>query len=220
LLAPALLNRAQMSQRVIQISFCALWLVAACAGFAFVSRYQASPGSTGATPSQWPQQSAVILDHERPTLLMFAHPKCPCTRASLEELNRLLARSNGRIAAHVVLLQPSTEDAKWSETGLRETAAAIPGVTVHPDRDGQLAQAFGAKTSGFVTLFDSHGQLLFKGGITNSRGHAGDNPGADSIVSFLDGTRTNLSQTPVYGCGLFNFNNCCDSKGVSDLCVK
>ena len=55
------------------------------------------------------------------------------------------------------------------------SAAAIPGVTVHVDHDGGEARRFGAETSGFVVLYDAHGELLFAGGITTGRGQAGDN---------------------------------------------
>ena len=42
----------------------------------------------------------------------------------------------------------------------------IPGVTTIVDRDGTQASLFGAETSGQVVLYDSHGELKFRGGIT------------------------------------------------------
>ena len=205
-----------MSRRTVQISFCAVWLAAAAAGFAFMQRYQSAAGPVGSTPAQWPQPAGLTLDQARLTLVMFAHPRCPCTRASLEELNRLMAQSNGRVATHIVILEPATEDAGWSDTNLRKTAEAIPNVVLHSDPNGELAKSFGAETSGFVTLFNPQGELLFKGGITKARGHAGDNAGVDAIVSFLGSASANLSQTPVYGCGLFNP----ETSQCGKVCVK
>jgi len=46
--------------------------------------------------------------------------------------------------------------------------------------------------------------LLFKGGITSGRGHAGDNAGADAIALLLAAQDPGVRQTPVYGCSLVN----------------
>jgi hypothetical protein len=62
---------------------------------------------------------------------------------------------------------------------------------------------FGAETSGTILLYDYHGNLLFKGGITGSRGHAGDNLGEDAIASLCLGQAAATNQTPVFGCSLF-----------------
>jgi hypothetical protein len=78
----------------------------------------------------------------------------------------------------------------------------MPGVNVHEDVDGATARLFGAETSGFVVLYDPRGKLLFKGGITSSRGHAGDNLGEDTIASLLAGQIARSTRTPVYGCSL------------------
>src|SRR5262245_47226030 len=37
----------------------------------------------------WPAGAQIRLAGDRPTILFFMHPKCPCTRASLAELERL-----------------------------------------------------------------------------------------------------------------------------------
>jgi hypothetical protein len=139
---------------------------------------------------------------------MFAHPRCPCTRASLGELNRLLAQSNGRISAHVLFFRPSGYPSDWAHTELWRTAAAIPGVTVQEDTNDAVARRFGAETSGYVLLYDPSGQLLFRGGITGSRGHAGDNIGENAIISLAMGKTGGVTQTPVYGCSLLTESNC------------
>ena len=122
----------------------------------------------------------------------------------MEELNRLLAQSQGRVTAQVYFLTPGKASEDWTNTDLWRSATAIPGVTVHEDPDGTQARLFGAETSGDVLLYDRRGQLMFQGGITGSRGHAGDNAGESSIISFLAGRETGLKKTPVYGCSLLN----------------
>ena len=133
---------------------------------------------------------------------MFVHPQCSCSTASIEELNRLLARRSESVNAQVWFFRPKAFPTNWTQSSLWRAAAAIPGVTVQEDVDGTQARLFGAETSGFVLLYDPRGKLRFKGGITGSRGHAGDNEGEDTIVSLLAGQETGLSQTPVYGCSL------------------
>jgi hypothetical protein len=179
-----------------------LWLLSAAGGFFVISNHQSAYGTVGVTPQHFPLNSQLTLDPARKTLIMFAHPQCPCTRASLEELNRLLARSQGKVAAQVWFFNPDTLPSDWARTGLRESAAAIPSVTVHEDRGGAKALLFGAKTSGYVLLYDTRGELLFKGGITGSRGHAGDNSGESAIVSLLAGKDVGVKETHVYGCAL------------------
>ena len=186
----------------IRIAVCALWLLAAGGGFVVILNYQNAAGRTGEAPRQWPTGTRIIPAHDRDTLLMFAHPQCPCTRASVEELNRLLARSVGKADVQVWFLKPAQFSDHWNRTSLWQSAAAIPGVTAHDDPDGAEARLFGAETSGDVLLYDTHGQLLFHGGITGSRGHAGDNAGEAAVISLLTGQEPGIRRTRVYGCSL------------------
>jgi hypothetical protein len=186
----------------IRIVFGVLWLFVVGAGFAMFLNYQTTSGRVGITPEHWPSGTQIALDAKHDTLVMFAHPQCPCTRASIEELNRLLAQCHGQVAAHVFFFKPESFSNDWVRADLWRSASAIPGVAVHEDSDGMQAQLFGAETSGYVLLYDTHGQLLFKGGITGSRGHAGDNVGEDVLSSLLAGQVMSLQQTRVYGCPL------------------
>jgi hypothetical protein len=185
-----------------RIVICLVWLVVVGAGFGVLLNYQNASGSIGCTPSDWPARTRVALDPTRDTLIMFAHPQCPCTSASIEELNRLLAQCHDSLAAQIWFFKPDGFPADWTRSSLWRSAAAIPDVTVHDDPDGAQARLFGAETSGYVLLYDRHGQLRFKGGITGSRGHAGDNAGENAIVLLLAGQKVSLRQTPVYGCSL------------------
>lgn len=187
---------------VTRVLVCVLWLTAIGTGAVVLLKYQNADGGMGSAPQHWPSNVPVSRALDRATLLLFAHPKCPCTHATMEELNRLLARCSQPVTTHVLFLKPSNAPEEWAETGLRRSAAAIPGVHVEDDLDGRIASYFGAQTSGSVLLYDRNGQLLFGGGITSSRGHAGDNAGSDAIISFLGGADKGLSHTPVYGCSL------------------
>src|SRR5262245_40102007 len=185
-----------------RVVLCSVWLLAVTAGTVAFWSYGSKPGSAGATPPQWPAGTSLSLDPSRDTLVMFAHPQCACTRASLEELNRLMAQCQGKVVTHVLFFKPDKLPEAWTHSGLRESAAAIPGVVVHDDPNGAIAERFGAETSGYVVLYNPRGQLLFQGGITSSRGHAGDNVGQSALISMLNGRDTQVRQTPVYGCSL------------------
>jgi len=132
---------------------------------------------------------------------MFAHPRCPCTRASISEMNRLLARCEN-LSAHVLFIKPSSTPTNWTETASWKNAEAIPGVDVLVDPDGREARRFGAESSGYVVVYDKVGQLLFHGGITGARGLEGDNAGEELIAKFLSGEKPERASTPVFGCSL------------------
>ncbi|HEY3862814.1 MAG TPA: hypothetical protein VGO59_13095 [Verrucomicrobiae bacterium] len=188
----------------IPIVLCLLWLTLVGAGFVVLSNYQTAPGAIGATPPQWPSAAHLALDPARPTMILFAHPRCPCTRSTVEELNRILAQNSAKVSAHVLFFKPAGFSEKWEKDGLWSSVAAIPGVSVQEDPDGAQARLFGAQTSGYVVFYNPRGQLLFKGGITGSRGHAGDNAGEDAVISLLSGQPASATHTPVYGCSLLN----------------
>jgi hypothetical protein len=192
---------------VARICLYTLWLSAIGTGIAMVLDYENASGAVGPTPQRWVSGTSIPLDPTRDTLIMFAHPRCPCTRASLDELNRLLAQSAGHIAAHVLFFKPPDSPADWTHTILWKNAAAIPGVAVQEDVNDAIARKFGAETSGYVLLYGPRGQLLFRGGITGARGHAGDNIGESSVIALAQEKSPAVAQTPVYGCSLFSETN-------------
>jgi hypothetical protein len=162
--------------------------------------YANSAGPALQVPPQWPLDTKIRLSERGATLILFAHPRCPCTRASLGELEKIVARCQGSVTPWVVFFKPAGSDESWDQTDLRKTAAAIPGVHVVSDLDGVEARCFNAITSGQTLLYNDQGELLFTGGITSARGHAGDNAGASAIESHLTDTVPTLGQTPVFGC--------------------
>ncbi|MCA1614321.1 MAG: RedB protein [Acidobacteria bacterium] len=180
-----------------------LWLLLICTGVGLLWRYERTPGAAAATFNQWPADSRVRLSTDRATLVMLAHPHCPCTRASLGELARLMAQAEGRVTAYVLFVKPSGFPDGWEKTDLLATASAIPGVTVVRDDEGVEAGRSRAATSGQTMLYDAAGRLLFSGGITRARGHEGDNAGRAAVVSLLTTDEAGPGGTPVFGCPLF-----------------
>jgi hypothetical protein len=189
--------------RAILIAASVLWVLMICAGVGLLWSYNGTPGVAAAALEQWPADSRLRHATDRATLVMLAHPHCPCTRASLGELARLMTQAQGRVTAYVLFVKPPGLPDGWEKTDLLAAASAIPGVTVVRDDEGVEAGRFRAATSGQTVLYDAGRRLLFSGGITGARGHEGDNAGRAAIVSLLTADEAGRSETPVFGCPLF-----------------
>jgi hypothetical protein len=200
-LAPAS-DRSRLASRLAWIG-AAGWLLAVAGGFAILWKYKTTPGDAGAlSPGSWPAGTAVRPSADRATLLLFAHPRCDCTRATVAELARLMARFHERLEARVLFWTPPEAPADWSKGDLWTSAERIPGVTALRDAGGAEASRFGVATSGAVVLYDPRGRLLFKGGVTAARGHEGDSFGQERIASLLTTGTADRADAPVFGCAL------------------
>jgi hypothetical protein len=186
-----------------------LWLSVVGFGLHKIWRYENDPGISLSAPAQWPADSQISPAHSQATLVMFAHPQCPCTRASVGELALLMANCQGRLTAYVLFFKPKDFPADWEKTDLWHSAAAIPGVSVLQDEDGLEARRFHGATSGHTLLYDAEGQLLFSGGITASRGHSGDNVGRSAIISLLTEGKAEQKETFTFGCSLYDATSEC-----------
>lgn len=200
--------------RLILFAVGALWLSMICVGMWFLKEYEINPGVAAAAPVRWPVDTLLERAADNPTLVMLAHPHCPCTRASIGELARLMTQARGRVKAYVLFVKPPNFSEGWEQTDLLTSTAAIPGVVVVRDDNGVEATRFHAATSGQTMLYDAQGRLKFRGGITSARGHAGDNEGRTAIVSLLTDGDTGQRETPVFGCPLFAQTECPAGKEV------
>lgn len=186
-----------------------VWASLVITGLWWLGSYENTPGQAAMPPREWPLDSRIPLARDESTLVMLAHPHCPCTRASIGELASIMAHTQGRVRAYVLFLNPQGSADDWEKTGLWQSAADIPGVNVIKDSHGVEARRFNAATSGQTVLYNPQGQLLFSGGITASRGHFGDNPGQGAIVAIANGGVSDRAGTSVFGCPLFNPDSEC-----------
>ena len=193
-----------MTSRRTSILFgvCIVWGLVVGAGLMRLWAYADTPGKAAAAPERWPQASRLSRDPQRPTLVLFAHPQCACSRATVNELARLMAHEQGRVTVHVLFYEPEGADAAWEHTDLWRSASAIPGVRVATDTSGREAAAFDASVSGQTLLYDQNGRLAFSGGITFARGHEGDNAGLSAVSTLLAGGRPATDRTAVFGCSM------------------
>jgi hypothetical protein len=169
-----------------RLALVAMWAAAVLAALGALTVYKLEPGRPAELRERWPAGSSLTASAGRPTLVMFAHPRCPCTRASLAELRALLSRFSRHMTTHVIFMRPSGSAADWSRTDTWATASSLAGVRVAADVDGREAALFGATTSGHVVFYDTSGRLLFSGGITPARGHQGDSPQLDQLRRLIE----------------------------------
>ncbi len=170
------------------------WLAACLCGLILLQRYEATAGTAGTVPSARPEH--------RSSLIMFAHPRCPCTRASLNELAVVIASRPRFESVRVVFTVPDDAPCEWLQTDLVRQAKGMTGVEVVIDAGGRLSSQSGAETSGYTLLYDEGGHLKFSGGITRLRGHEGPNTGRIAVIALGQKITEPRQQTPVFGCPL------------------
>lgn len=164
--------------------------------------FDTTPGPRAAAPGSWPARSSIHRAPGRKQLLMFVHPECSCTVASLDQLRFLEKRLGNRIEAHVVIWHShlSARKHNWPEEG--------GGAEVVDDRLGQEAVLFGAKTSGQTMIYDEAGQLLFSGGLTALRADFSGAQVLRKIVERVEAkNQAGALEKPVFGCPITASSN-------------
>jgi hypothetical protein len=191
----------QIRVKYLWIALVAVWGAAVGLGTLFLEAYAARPGEAIPSPDHWPEGSAIPRDARRPTLLIFLHPQCPCSLASVGELTDIINRCGEQVATQAVVLDtPLLESRGRSE--IHQALARLPRITIRKDRGGIESRRFNVTTSGHVLLYEVDGRLVFSGGITAARGHRGDSFGRSALLSWIRGGGNVRRQSCVFGCPL------------------
>jgi hypothetical protein len=172
------------------------WLIASGIGFWALQRFDFTPG-----PQIHAEVNPTLSDNSSSfRIKFFAHPHCPCMRASLAELARLLERWGDQVSTEILVMQPKDIPKEEFPTIVREFP--LPRVTIRYDLEAKEANHYRVRTSGEILVFDREGKLRFRGGITPSRGHQGPNVGSEAVRALLRGERVTITEMPVFGCPL------------------
>lgn len=186
-----------MAREVVSAIVSLFWIVSVGCGFWVFDRYGSTPGAIGcATPDSSEGQCGSWQ------LTLFAHPHCPCVRASFAVLDEL-ARSHPSLVVRVAFVRPPGASAGWERSETLGVASAIPGARVYCDAAGAEAKCAGAETSGFVILTDPTGRVAFRGGLTPRRGHGRAGPGRRAVCEWLT-VGCGPASAPTFGCPLFD----------------
>jgi hypothetical protein len=195
----------------------AAWTAAIIMGFAALAVYEARPGAKAAAPREWPTRTRLTRDPDRWTLVMFLHPRCPCSQASLQELDELLADNPSRVRTFILCCTPPGAPDGWERAKTWRQAVSMKQVTVHIDENDDERRYFGVQTSGHVLLYDPNGRLRYDGGITRARGHVGGNVGRAAVEALLRGEASPVNSGPVFGCPLVGPETSDSEKGCRCL---
>ena len=197
-----------MSRQVI-VSLVIAWCGLVALGLCAMSAYELTPGAGAAAHDCWPTGTSLTRDCDHPTLVMFVHPRCPCSFASLSELTSLAERCRDRLSVRIIFVRPVGLNRVDKNSPLWKSAEEVPGAMIVTDPDGVEAARFGARTSGEALLYARDGRLIFQGGLTWARGHSGGSVGQEAVLSLIETGRAAKTRTAVFGCPLF------DSSGSS-----
>jgi hypothetical protein len=170
------------------------------AGFGLLMLYEATAAIGGKLPAVVDSQFA-NWDHA--SLVLALHPHCPCSRATVQQLEKILSRAPVSAELTVLVFKPKDEPDSWIESSTVSSLKKFQTKLI-VDGDGMKAQRLGLNASGQVQVYSASGALLYNGGITAGRGHGGDNIGAQTVLELLRGERVDAQSAPVFGCSIFD----------------
>lgn len=183
-----------------------IWLMSIVIATGALWAYEKTPGPIGSQPMNWPTNSLLHQRKGAGVVLLFVHPQCPCSAATLKNFDALPKPEHFDFS--VVFTMPIDAEDTWKETSNVRLASRIPSCQVYFDQNGTITKQFGVSTSGHCLAYDSDHVLRFTGGLTVSRGHEGDNQGMTGLSDVLALTTTPQSahpaSYPIYGCPLHN----------------
>jgi len=181
-----------------------LWLGICLLSTYWMMSYDFIPGRVGFKLNQWPSETHLSLTPGKTTVIAFLHPKCVCTKATVNQLiHTLEAHPDASLIAAVFTPKNLYDKQEWKENAyVRAIRTQVPNARIFYDEEGVEARRFGAFTSGSILVFDAKGKEIFQGGITDRRGGEKNNPGLQQFRSALtDGTDYSFNESaPVFGC--------------------
>ncbi|QEF96608.1 hypothetical protein Mal15_06360 [Stieleria maiorica] len=198
------------SRPILLMTFVALFAMSAI-GFVQLTDYSSRPGKSGQAPRRVTDVelcdtslAGTFPSADVPTLLVFYHPKCPCTAATVRVLERLQPRFRPSLRITAVAYCPGDQDDAWIETRTTTALSKLTTSQVVVDHGGRLCKRFGVYVSGQVLLYDGEGRLSFSGGITPYRGHEGDSPSSLDLLKRINEPHDDLGSWPVFGCSMLS----------------
>ncbi|HZW06526.1 MAG TPA: hypothetical protein VFF65_05335 [Phycisphaerales bacterium] len=184
------------------------WCVVVAACSAALHLWSRQPGGSDSPPAVMPQSLHHYQTPGRPTLLVALHPRCPCSRATVANLQRALRAPDRRCTVVAFIYAPRGE--VWTDTDLVARLSSLPDLQKVIDPEGAAAASLGMHTSGHVVAYNDAGVLAFTGGVTPSRGEEGDCPSLDALIGAITPSgdpatsQSGFAGASVFGCPLCN----------------
>lgn len=184
-----------------------VWILLVGAGLQFLWSYENKATPSLKASRSIPDGHSFSLDPKRSTIVVFAHPHCPCSRASLAELEKSLSTFTEAFSTRIYFYLPKGQSKDWVQSDLWRKAGRFPATALYLDHEGQEARKFKATTSGEVFVYSPEGRMLFHGGLTAARGHEGASLGTRSLKEIAHVGSSEVVEAPVFGCTLFQNNS-------------
>ncbi len=178
-----------------------LWGAVIGVGLLWMTDYSLSPGSHEEPLVERPSDTPVPFSEEKSTLVIFLHPRCPCTHPSVAAIERLMVRKHDMVLQPIFYL-PGSKPETWARADYWDRVVDAGAHEPLIDVDGGVARQFHATTSGHAILFSVDGEVLYSGGITSGRVHEGDNLGLTTLTRVLEQVPVQDATFPVYGCSI------------------
>lgn len=183
------------------IVFIGLWCACLMIGLSFLWTQESETGRQGNFPEVWPKKSHLSRIDGLPTLVMFAHPKCPCSEKSISQLSQLLKDIEKKAAVHVVFYKPEEKKDYWAKDRLWSKVVRFKNTGVLIDSKKHETTLFDPKTSGQVYLYSPEGRLVFSGGITAD---SDNDLSMKGIKEYILEKKMVDKKFSVFGCSLFH----------------
>lgn len=181
-----------MSKKLTAILIGAAWLGAVAWGVHATMSYESTPGKSAQTPR------VRLASHDSKwTIVMVAHPLCPCTAASLKALKAVVAEHRATVECKVVFVGERPKVVSQN----MDLAGQVGASSVKWVSEEDAAESYGAFTSGQTFVFGPKGELAFSGGITPGRGVDQPQFAVKLFRSLISG-QAPAGSVPTYGCGL------------------
>jgi hypothetical protein len=170
-----------------------------------IAEYLPTPVPANYVPKAVATQVAlpgVQVSAEKPTLLHFFNPECPCSRFNLDHVRKLIAKYGNNINIQVVL---QVRDSQYNWQALEEDEAL--GVPYLIDYTGEMAKACGVYSTPQAVLLTPESKLYYRGNYNKARYCS--NPDSnyaqmaiDSLIANRPSPQFEAFATKSYGCEL------------------
>lgn len=178
------------------------WIGISLFGWCTLFRHTFRPSITAEIAARSLCAQGLAQPSEAFQIVIFAHPFCPCTQATLDKLDESLTRFPAKTSIRVIFVIEGLERSSVEESSSIAFARRLPKVEVQFDDTGEAVLHWGARVSGEVFAFNRSGHCVFHGGLTSGRGHKGDSLGQKELERRAAGGCDEQYAGPVFGCAL------------------
>ncbi len=175
------------------------WLLLLPAAICVQLRYDSLPGIAAVPKTAWPAASKIKYSTITNTLVMVLHPRCPCSRASVQQVASMMNTTNPPKCIFL-FYTPSIFAKGWEKTDIWNQASEIPDSVLISDIDGRETKTSEHPHPDRPTFFDRQGFLRYSGGLTEGRGHQGECRNLEAAIKALNDSHKPTTFGAVYGC--------------------